>query len=130
MTSTIRAAGDDWTQGAFTLVVSPITLSSGRTLADWASFTLTVRADPRWPRTGADAAAKAIANLDPDADGWAVAATITGTVVGSTLEFDVPADTVAAGVNRYSYDVYGVGGTAGNSPLVVATWVNVVAKVY
>lgn len=117
------------TRGATTVVVSPITLASGRTLADWSSFVLTARADPRWPRKGSDASAASTAVLDPAGDGWPEAASVAGAVVGSTLEFDVAAYTFAPGAKRYAFDVYGIGGTAGDSPLVTATWLTVLPDV-
>jgi len=123
----IQDHGYEFPQGSFTLVVSPISLTSGRTLADWASFVLTVRQDPGWPRAGALLARPIVDNLDPVAGAWSVAATLTGTGVGTTLEFDFTAGLLSAGLYRYSFDVEGVGGTAGNSPLVVATWI---AKVF
>lgn len=126
----IEDHGYQWTQGAFTLIIagdligSAISLTSGRSLSDWASFTCTVRQDPGWPRYGAALAKSITDNLNPVADGWAVTATLTnGTVSAGTIRFTVSAGTFAAGLYRYSFDVEGVGGAAGNSPIVVATWV-------
>jgi hypothetical protein len=132
MTTTIRrdvTGFTEWTTGAFTLVVDPIDMTTGRTLADWDTFELTVWEDPRWPRGGADAAKKTLANLDPVSGGWSevTGSPFAGTVVTTTLEFDVPAGTVSAGVDRYVAAARGIGGDAGDSPLVVASWVSVYA---
>jgi hypothetical protein len=122
------------TKSKQTLVVSPITLPSGRTLADWATFTLTVRADPDWDTTfgrrigpnkpGADYA-------DPEGEGWTVVLTLAGVVVGATLEFAISeADSdIAAGLNRYAFDVYAEGGAAGRVELVPATWLTMRVRV-
>jgi hypothetical protein len=131
MDATIRrgVSGFEWTSGAFTFVVDDITLTSGRTLADWDSFELSVWEDPEWPRTGAHAAKRTLANLDPVGDGWAevTGSPFAGTVVSATVEFDVPAGTVSPGDERYVAAVRGIGGDAGDSPLVVASWVDVYA---
>lgn len=109
---------------ATVLVLDPVTLPEGRTLADWASFVVTLREDPLWPRRPFQAAD----DLDPPNDGWASAATGAGEVEGDTLELSFTAPALA-GERRYALDVWGVGGTAGDVQLRQATWCNVYPSV-
>ncbi len=102
------------------VVLSPITLPAGRTLADFDAFTLTIREDPKFPRTGAAVSD----NINPLGDGWAVSVTSSGAVVGSTLVFDF-ASPSAPGYRRYSMDVRATGGTAGPVSLLRSTWLTV-----
>lgn len=112
----------DWPSGqAQTVQVTP-TLRAGRTLADWASFVLTIRSDPLWPRTGIALAERAFA--DPDADGWPLALTVTGTVSGSVVNF-VFAVPTPAGYQRYAIDVWAVGGADGDVQFVPPTLLTV-----
>lgn len=109
---------------ATTLVLDPIELPSGRDLGDWASFVVTVREDPLWPRRPF----QANDDLDPVNDSWSSAATGSGTVVGDTLELAFTAPS-GAGDKRYALDVWGIGGSAGDCQLRQATWVTVLPRV-
>lgn len=108
-----------------TVKVTP-TLPSGRALADWSSFVLTVREDPLYPRAGAAAAAAAAA--DPHADGWAVEVTAAGSAAAGVVTFTLTVPD-AAGFRRYALDVWAVGGTPGDVQLVAATWLTVTPSV-
>ena len=112
------------------VILDPITLPSGRTLADFATFELTFRADPDWPRTTQELK-EAAKSADPVGDGWAVVGSVvSGTVVSSTLEFIVPSSQgLSAGEDRYAADVRGIGGTAGPAHILQSTWVTVRASV-
>jgi hypothetical protein len=101
-----------------TFRVAP-TLPSGRTLADWAAFTCTIRKDPQWPRTGT--ARTEAAAADPVGDGWEVAATASGTVNGGVVVFTITLPT-GAGERRYAIDFVGTGGTPGRVPIYPCTW--------
>ena len=114
-----------WPAGQVTTVTVPVTLPAGRTLADWSDFVLTVREDPRWPRQGADLDAP----CDPHGEAWAVALTAAGTPSGASLAFTLTVP-FAPGVRRYVLDVVGLGGTAGEVPLVSAVWLSVSPSVY
>lgn len=113
------------------LVVSPITLPSGRALTDWDNFLLTWREDPLWPRVGYREAA----SLDPTGNNWTSVLSLTlaagSAIVGSTLEFPLTASqtTLAAGEFRYAFDVRGLGGTAGEVPLIDARWITLLPRV-
>ncbi len=104
-----------------TIKVTP-TLPAARALADWAAFTLTIRADPSFPRSGVTKAAAEEA--DPIADGWAVSTSATGTVSGETIYFTVTVPS-AAGLRRYAIDVVATGGTAGLVQLFSPAWLTV-----
>ncbi len=114
----------EWPAGQRQVVSVPVTLSSGNVLTDFATFTLTVREDPGFPRTGASLND----NLDPHGDGWASAASASGTASGSTLTFVVTVPS-SPGRKRYSLDVWAIGGTAGPVQLVNSTWLTVLPAV-
>ena len=102
-----------------------VNLTSGNTLASWDSFELTLKVDPFLPRRSRGA----MESADPIAEGWEVTATVAGSIISSTvLSFVFIAPTVP-GPRRYAFDVWGVGGTAGDIPLVTATWVNITPSV-
>lgn len=116
-----------WAAGARrTVRLSPLTLPAGRTLSDFSGYTLTIRADPLFPRDGSALAAAAAA--DPRGDGWAVAATVAGAVVAGVVQFEAtaPAD---AGERRYALDVWAALAAGGETELVPATWLTVGARV-
>jgi hypothetical protein len=101
-----------------------VTPRSPYTLADYGTFTLTVREDPAWPRATA-AQRAAAASADPIADGWETAITpIVGTVAGSVVTFVGTAPT-GPGYDRYAYDVTAAGGAAGAVSVVDVTWLTV-----
>ena len=104
-----------------TVRVTP-TLPSGRALGDWTTFTLTIRADPEFPRSAAEQAEAGAA--DPITDGWAVSTSAEGTVSGSTISFTVTIPS-SAGYRRYAVDVVATGGVAGRVQLVVPYWLTV-----
>lgn len=116
----------EWAAGEAKAVTVEVTLPEGRTLADWGAFTLTVRADPLFPRQGADLAAYP----DPGGDAWAVAVQAAGTpdAGAGTVAFQVTTPT-APGVRRYAVDVWGTGGSAGAAQIVPATWLTVTPSV-
>lgn len=99
----------------------PVTLPAGVTLAAFGSFELYVWEDPDYPRQGADAAEP----IDPAGDGWELAATLAGTASGSTATY---AGTLpdGAGVRRYVFSAWGLGGTAGPACLVYPSWLTLV----
>lgn len=104
----------------------PLTPRDTLTLADYGTFTLTIRQDPEWPRKGS--AQADLATADPIADGWEVAATGTATAAAEDEEVElavtVPAD---PGERRYALDVVASGGTAGRVQVVRSTWLTVVS---
>ena len=99
-----------------------VTVRAGFSLTDYGTFTLTIRADPLWPRTGADRVAADVA--DPVGDGWAVSTTATGTIDGSDVLFTVTVPS-ASGEKRYALDAVATGGVAGRVELVPTTWLTV-----
>lgn len=105
-----------------TVTVSPITLPTGRTLADWATFDLNVREDPAFRREGAEAGEVV------DAADWELAATAAGTVAGATLVFTLTLP-AGAGWRRYVLAVWGRGGAAGDACLVYPTWLSLAPAV-
>lgn len=106
------------------ITLSPITLPIGRTLADFATFILTIRTDPLFPRSGTDLNAV----ISPEADGWTVATTASGSVVGATVVFDFNVPTLP-GQRRYVFDARAEGGTGGPVALIPATWLSVSPRV-
>lgn len=116
-----------WAAGQATVLsITPLTLPVGRSVTDFSTFTLTIRQDPLWPRTG-----DALANrptADPIAQSWPVVLTAAGTLVSSvpTFEFTVPS---GAGIERYSLDVWGTLSAGGEVQLVRATWLTVNGRV-
>ena len=102
--------------------LSPLYLPAGRQVTDWSTFTLTIRSDPLYPRTGSDIPAALIA--DPVADGWPVATTAVGSIVNGVVTFSVTVPTLA-GVQAYAVDVVASGGTAGRVQLVKPRWLTV-----
>lgn len=129
----IREPALEWAADQLmTVRLSPLTLPSGRVLADFSAFTLTIRADPLWssetkgrPRGSATIAAD---TADPVGDGWPVVLTATGANVGGvvTFSFDAPA---AAGRKRYALDVVGSLAGGGDVQLVYSTWLTVLPRV-
>lgn len=115
-----------WAAGQTMVVsLSPLTLPAGRVLGDFSAWTLTVREDPKWPRSGATEAARDAA--DPIADGWAVALTATGTVVdgAATFAFTMVA---GAGYRRYSIDAWGALSAGGEIQVVEPLWLTCGAR--
>lgn len=93
-------------------------------LSDYGTFTLTIREDPDYPRTGA--ARATVSAADPINDGWAVAA--TGTATAAALDTTVDIDVTVpdgAGDHRYCVDVTASGGTAGRVTVFRTTWLSV-----
>lgn len=110
-----------WTAGQReTVTLSPVTLPTGRTLADFASFTLTAWEDPKYPRSGADAVAAAA----PVEDGWTVSLTAAGSVSGSTVVFNLTGPS-ASGIKRYAVGVIGTLSAGGDIDLLPVTWLDV-----
>lgn len=127
MLSLIREPAYEWAAGQQQVVsLTPLTLPSGRTVADFNGYTLTIRADPDWPRAGAAGGQEGAA--DPIGDGWAVSLTASGSLVGSvpTFTFTVPSD---AGIRRYAVDCWASLTSGGEVQLVRATWLTVGARV-
>src|SRR5690348_10692552 len=128
MQSLIREPALEWAAGQ-TMVVTldPLTLPDGRAVTDFATFTLKVREDPSWPRSGQTLARAGEA--DPIADGWAVAVTSTGSLNGD----DVPEFTFVmpsgAGIKRYAVDAWGTLSGGAEVQLVRATWLTCGARV-
>lgn len=115
-----------WPANQRTLLRVACTPAAGRTLADWATFTLTIRQDPAWPRAGSGL----FVPLDPS-QGAEPVVQVNGTpdaAPGVTVLFDftVPAD---PGFRRYALDVRGTGGTAGEVAFLPATWLSVFPSV-
>ena len=126
MTATgIQDLGLEWPAGQRHIVKVTCTPAAGRTLADWAAFTLTIREDPEHPRAGGILSAP----LDPAGDSWASAASIAGSVTGAVeVSFEVTAPS-SPGKRRYVLDVWGTGGTAGAVCFLPATWLSVLPSV-
>jgi|ERR1700722_11163756 len=97
------------TQDGF-LLISPVTLPSGITIAQFSSFTLTIRSDPAFPRQTA-AAQQNAQQADPTGEGWPVVFTGSGT--GS----------VVSGANQVSFLI------PGTTPLIPG-YQSMVAVVY
>ncbi len=127
MSSLIREPARECGAGeTITYTVSPLTLPTGRVVGDFSGFTFTIREDPLWPRTGADAAAAPKAR--PKNDGWAEAVTAAGTLVNSVPVFEFTTPT-GAGERRYAYDVWGQLTAGGETQLVRARWLTLLARV-
>lgn len=126
LVSLVRDLGLLWYRDQVSRLDLVVTLPTGRTLDDWASFLLTIREDPEWPNRGVTSSRK----VDPLEDGWESILTASGSQVGVTnvvrFSFTVPAN---AGINRYTVDMWGIGGAAGNVPLFPATWLSVGGRV-
>jgi hypothetical protein len=108
-----------------TLVLDPLALPTGRTVADYSAFRLAVRKDPDWPR---DRTQK-FDELDPDGDGWDVSVTADGELNDDgepEFTFDAP---TSPGRYRYVYDVWGTLTTGGEVPLVRGYWLTVLPRV-
>lgn len=117
----IQECGYEWPAGQSQVVKVVVDLSEGRLITDWAAFTLTIREDPGWPRSGATL----FVPLDPAIAGGTPNVTATGTVVSATevtFTFTVPS---YPGINRYAFDVWGTGGTAGPVQVFPTTWLTV-----
>lgn len=101
-------------------------LPTGRTLADYSSFVLTIREDPNWPRSGANLTVP----LDPAVAGGTPEVTATGTadVSAFTIVFSLNAP-ANPGYQRYAMDVQGLGGVAGPTQFYEATWLTVTPSV-
>jgi hypothetical protein len=111
----------EWPAGQVTNVIVTVDLPSGHVLTNWASFLLTLREDPKYPRVG-DVDCQ---NADPTAEGWASTLTASGSVASSTtLSFSLTTP-AGAGWRRYAMDVWGIGGAAGNVCLFPTTWVSI-----
>lgn len=95
---------------------------SGLTLAAFTTFTLTVREDPGYPRSGMDLSAP----LDPST--WEETATATGTVDGTNVRFAVTV-TASPGRKRYAMDMWSSGGAGGAVHLLPATWLTLLPSV-
>lgn len=105
-----------------------VKLPTGRTLADFSAFTLTVREDPLYPR-----AATLLDAADPAGQAWATVSVSPTIAIDTTdpadtlnVSFTVPTN---AGERRYAFDVWGqltVGG--GYIELYPCTWLSVVVR--
>ena len=131
--SLVKEPALSWAIGQnMTVFVTPLTLPVGRALTDFASFTLTIRQDPLWPRTGANQATRNTA--DPIGENWLAVVTSTGSLTippGGTSQ--VPTFNFAmpnvAGLERYAVDVWGALNAGGLIQLVVATWLTGAGRV-
>ena len=117
----------EWAAGqAMAVSLTPIALPAGRTVADFSGFTLTIRADPSWPRSDMAAAQKASA--DPIAEGWSVAVTSAGAVTNSVPVFRFTSPS-GAGTERYALDVFGtLADGSGEVQLYKCRWLSVLAR--
>ncbi len=111
-----------------TLLVTPIILPPGRAISDYQTFTVTIRADPNYPRQTAAAILQAN-YADPIAEGWSVAYTGSGTgsVVAGQNQAAFPiASTVElqSGPQRYSCVVWGMSSLWGQVQLLTETWLS------
>lgn len=102
-------------------------LPTGRTLADYSSFVLTIREDPDWPRSGANLTVP----LDPAIAGGTPIGTATGTadVSAFTVVFSINAPT-NPGYQRYVIEARGLGGVAGPTAFYETTWLTVTPANY
>lgn len=104
---------------------SAVLSASGLTLADFSTFTITVREDPGWPRSGSTLTP--LGGLDPANAGGVPLIQVTGTPdasPGTNVMFVVTAP-VNPGRHRFAFDVWGIGGDAGPVQLCRATWLDV-----
>lgn len=117
-----------WAAGQQMLPSVNCILAPGRTLADWSSFVLTIRQDPKWIRAGTDL----YDQPDPIGEGWTVVVQATGTpdpAGGPTaVQFSFATPT-APGVRRYVLDVWGLGGDAGAVAFISTTWLTILPAV-
>ena len=111
---------------AMVVSLSPLALPSGRTLSDFSAYTLAIRQDPAWPRSGPKATTADSA--DPLGDGWAPAVSVSGTVSEGVVSFSFVAPE-AAGRRRYAVDVWGTLAAGGEVQLFKATWLTVLPRV-
>jgi len=111
----------------FKVDCATVLAGSGLTLADFATFTLTVREDPGYPRSGATL----FLQLDPANAGGTPLIQVTGTPDASpgTLVTFVVTAPANPGRHRYAFDVVGTGGDAGPVQLQRATWLDVIPTV-
>ncbi|VTR93196.1 unnamed protein product [Gemmata massiliana] len=102
-------------------------LRAGLSLSDYGTFTLTVRQDPEWPRSGP--ARPAVDAANPRSDGWSISTSSVGAIDASatnpTVVFTVTVP-AAPGYRRYALDVVASGGIAGRVQLVDSTWLTVI----
>lgn len=105
-------------------VTVTLTPRDGTGLDDYGTFTLTIREDPEWPRSGPDKAAAASA--DPLADGWPVAASDTSTAgaLDTEVNFTITVPE-GAGYRRYAVDCVADGGSVGRVQVVRPIWLTV-----
>jgi hypothetical protein len=126
-TSLIRESPTiSWPADQVTRLTLTVTLPAGRALTDWASFLLTIREDPEYPRAGTTKATATSA--DPVGDEWASSLTASGTVATATtitFDFAVPS---SPGYRRYRLDIWALDGTADDVPLFPSTWLTVTAR--
>lgn len=116
-----------WPSQQLQRITVELTLGTGRTISDWASFAFTIREDPDYERTGSDTVP-----VDPTNSSvpWTVISQTAGTVLTSTsvvFSVTVPTD---PGYRRYAFDVRGYGGAAGETAFIPATWLTVTPSVY
>lgn len=120
----------EWPASQRQFVRVNVTLPVGRTFADWDSFVLTIREDPKWNNRSA----RDKETADPHGESWTVAKQVTGTAeTAAVLLFDVDALPAAPGEQRYAFDVRGIGGVAGGSAtgeteLFPTTWLTIGPK--
>ena len=127
MSSLIREPALEWAGGQdITLRLSPLTLPAGRTLDDFSTFALTIRADPAYPRSGSSAVAARTA--DPLGDGWPVAVSAVGQVVAGVVTFSFVTPSLA-GRSRFALDVWGELDGGGEIQLVPTTWLTILPRV-
>lgn len=116
----IRGPAEEWAAGERAVVTVPVTLPDDVTLADFGTFELVVWEDPGYPRAGTPASPP-----DPVAGGWGEAVVFDGTAGDGVVEF-VGTMPAAAGVRRYAFAAWGLGGTAGDACLVYPMWLTLV----
>jgi hypothetical protein len=122
MPSLIRPTPEyDFAAGELVEISVPVTLAGSVTLADFDTFEMPIWEDPDYPRQGADAAVP----IDPAGSGWTEAATLDGDASGDTVTYTGTLPT-GAGVRRYVFAAWGLGGTAGPACLVRPTWLTLV----
>ncbi len=103
-----------------------VTLPTGRTLADWDSFVLTLREDPLYLHRSK----QQLETADPHGEAWVIKSQVTGEIdedVANMLVFDIASLPAFPGTNRYAMDVRGVGGVAApdsETSLYPSTWVD------
>lgn len=113
-----------WDAGEAHTVRVALTPRAGLGLDDYGTFTLTVRADPDWPRSGAGRVA--LETADPIADDWTVGASGSATAAAPAIEVAIDVTVPdGPGFRRYVGDDVAEGGAAGRVTVVPLTWLSV-----